>query len=175
MKISSYVMALLGSAGRRCGSCWWRVGWSSVYGAAVQADWLTELLWVWAEKLKLLTLTVGFPLHSGDRWARPWSVNYRPSCWRPSTASLCASPSAALPLIPTSPPLKKKKKKRLLCLAFWTNFCEPPSLCFSMWFPVCLHLHSYKKEHIKNWVNSGVYIRIANRRAAMSHWRLKSN
>lgn len=70
---------------------------------------------------------------------------------------------------------KKKKKKRLLCLAFWTNFCEPPSLCFSMWFPVCLHLHSYKKEHIKNWVNSGVYIRIANRRAAMSHWRLKSN
>lgn len=109
MKISSYVMVLLGSAGRRCGSCWWRVGWSSVYGAAVQADWLTELLWVWAERLKLLTLTVGFPLHSGDRWARPWSVNYCPSCWRPSTASLCASPSAALPLIPTSPPLKKKK------------------------------------------------------------------
>lgn len=68
-----------------------------------------------------------------------------------------------------------KKKKTSLCLAFWTNFCEPPSLCFSMWFPVCLHLHSYKKEHIKNWVNSGVYIRIANRRTAMSHWRLKSN
>lgn len=44
MKTSSYVMVLLGSAGRRCGSCWWRVGWSSVYGAAVQADWLTVVV-----------------------------------------------------------------------------------------------------------------------------------